>query len=187
MTTRTGKGRAANIAMALVAIVGLLVPAIIGVIAGVATDTTLRAGNVGTFVSSSTSVGGLFTPTATTVQTSTGSVVVSGSLSALRGQELRVEDRIKSGLQLCVQTTPATCADVTGQWTGPMQPVQYQHHASTWILSHIGITGAMSWFFFGLIATLVAVVKLADAGGWSQPRVDGEGIEQADRQVDGES
>lgn len=167
MTTKAGKERAANAALAVVAIIGLLVPVIVGVIVGVTPDTTLRVGDVGTFESSNTSAGGFFTLPATTLQTTTGSIVVLRPLSVVRGQRLQVEDRLKSGLQLCVQTTPPTCADVAGQWTGQLQPVERQRHAFTWFAEHMGMTGAVVWFLFGLIATLIAIFALAGPGGWS--------------------
>jgi len=165
--TKAGKEHAGGRALAAVAIIGLLVPVILGVLVGFTPDTTLRVGDAGTFVSSNTSAGGFAALPATTLQTSTGSIVVSRSLSVVRGQHLRVEDRLKSGLHLCVLTTPPTCADVAGLWTGQLQPVEHQRHAFAWLAEHIGMTGAAAWFLFGLIATLIAIFALAGPGGWS--------------------
>jgi hypothetical protein len=177
MTTKAGKERAANVALVVIAIIGLLVPVIVGVLVGVTPDTTLRVGDVGTFETSNTSSGGFFTPSATTLQTSTGSIVVLRPLSVVRGQRLRVEDRLKSGLQLCVQTTPPTCADVAGQWTGQLQPVGQQSSAFTRFVAHVGIPGAAAWFSLGLIATLIAIFALAGPGGWSSDDESSDGTE----------
>jgi hypothetical protein len=161
MMAKSGKEHAAKVALAVAAIVGLLVPVIIGVAVSVTPDTTLRAGDVGTFETSNTSTGGFLAPFATTLQTSTGSIVVLSPLSVARGQHLRIEDRLKSGLQLCVQTKPPTCAAVAGEWTGQLQPVGQQSHAITRFAAHVGIPGAAAWFSLGLFATLIAVFSLA--------------------------
>jgi hypothetical protein len=177
MTTRTDNERAAKVALAVVAIIGLLVPAIVGLIVGATPDTTMRVGDVGTFVTSNTSAGGFFTLSATTLQTSTGSIVVSRPLSVVRGQRLQVEDRLKSGLHLCVHTTPPTCADVTGQWTGQMQPVQHQRHAFAWLAARMSILSAVTWFLAGLIATLITMIALGHAGGWAPNEVPSEALD----------
>jgi hypothetical protein len=175
MTTITGQERAAIVVMPVVMIVGLLVPMIAGVLVGVTNDTTLRAGDLGTFVSSSTSAGGFGARSATTVQTSIGSIVVSGPLSAVRGQRLEVEDRLKSGLHLCVRTTPPICADVVGEWTGPMQSVQHQRHAFAWLAALMSVPGAVMWFLAGLIATVIAGMVFIPDDGPAPDEVPSEG------------
>jgi hypothetical protein len=173
MAAKVGKKRKATMALTLIAIIGLVVPLITGVMASATPDALLRVGDAGKFVSSSASSGGLFTPTSTTVQTSTGSIVVSGALSAVRGQGLLVEDRLKSGVQLCVQTTPATCAFVDGQWTGNMHSVQDQRHSVTWLPARIGVDAAAFWFLVGLVATVTALVVQFDADKESTPPASG--------------
>lgn len=181
MTVKEGKKRAADVALAAVAFLGLLAPLIIGVVAGVTPDATLAVGEAGTFVASNTSAGGFFTPSATTLQTSTGSIVVWKPLSVVHGQRLRVEDRLKSGLQLCVQTTPPICAAVAGQWTGQLQPVRQKNHAFTRLAARVGIPGAAVWFALGLIATLIAIVALARPGGWLSDDMSSDGSEPSGR------
>ncbi len=147
--------------LAAVAIVGLAVPLILAVALAATADTTLRVGDAGTFNSSATSAGGYLSPAATTVQSSTGSIVVSGPLSAVRGQRLVVVDRLKSGLHLCVAVANAAgnrrvCAGVSGQWTGNMHPVEHPPQAFGWLAVHVGAEGLAYWLFWGLVSLAVA-------------------------------
>ncbi|MCX7514987.1 hypothetical protein [Frateuria sp. STR12] len=167
MGTTTKSKRAAKWALATVVAIGLVLPLIIALLVSFTADTTMRVGDVGSFVSSTTSAGGLFARPATTVQTSVGSLVVSGRLSAVKGQRLAVEDRLKSGLHLCVQTTPPTCVDVEGPWTGDMKPVRNQWQVFGWLAARVSVAAAGLWFVLGLISTMVAASLLASAGGWA--------------------
>ncbi|MGN2254295.1 hypothetical protein ACFWZ4_13020 [Frateuria sp. GZRe12] len=168
MGTTARSKRAAKWTLATVVTIGLVVPLIVALLVSSTADTTTRVGDVGSFVSSTTSAGGFFTRPATTVQTSAGSIVVSGRLSAVKGQRLKVEDRLKSGLHLCVQTTPPTCVDVEGPWTGDMQPVRNQWQVFGWLAARVSVAAAGLWFVLGLIATMVAASLLASAGGWAR-------------------
>lgn len=145
--------------LSTVAIIGLLLPALAGALISITADVTLRTGTAGTFVYSSTSGGGFFTPAATSVQTSSGTVVVSGPLSALRGQQLGVEDRLKSGLWLCVKSnsvaTTSTCAPVLGPWTGEMQANLGKRPLFAWLAAHVATTWLGYWFVVGFLLTFI--------------------------------
>lgn len=165
-TTTRSKG-VAKWTLATVAAIGLVLPLIVALLVSFTADTTMRVGDIGSFVSSTTSVGGFFARPATTVQTSVGSLVVSGRLSAVKGQRLEVEDRLKSGLHLCVQTTPPTCVDVEGPWTVDMKPVRNQWQVFGWLAASVSVAVAGLWFVLGLVATMIAASLLASAGGWA--------------------
>lgn len=92
----------ASAATIVVFIVGMIMPIVLAVLLWLAPDRTQRAGDAGTFVSASTSGGGFLSSPITSVQTSSGTIAVIGAFSGLHGQQLRIRDGIKSGLQLCV-------------------------------------------------------------------------------------
>lgn len=76
----------------------------------------------GTFVSSSGAPGGIWTRPSTTIQTTTGSMIVTGSFSGSRGQRLVLERKLKSGLVLCTESG-LVCAPLAGPWPGQLQTV----------------------------------------------------------------
>lgn len=91
-------------------------------------DLVTASASAGTFVSSSGSPGGFWSSSASTVQTTTGSMIVDGSFSGSIGQRLTLEHRLKSGLQLCT-ATGSVCAPLAGAWPGRLLPVPYRRPA----------------------------------------------------------
>lgn len=161
------KKRAATATCVIIAVIGMLLPAVVAVIVALTTDTPLRTANAGHFVSSSASGGAFFVRPVTTIQTSTSSVVVTGRLSAVKRQRLEIVDRLKSGLHLCVQSTPPTCIEIEGQWTGQLKPVEHEHQMFAWLAARFSIPLTVLWLLFGSIALVFAVCLLASAGGWA--------------------
>lgn len=82
-------------------------------------DVLTANADAGTFVSSTAADG------TTTIQTTTGSVVVTGAFSSPTGQRLTLERRLKSGLQLCIVDGPV-CASLAGPWPSALRPVPYK-------------------------------------------------------------
>lgn len=144
-------------------VVGLVVPAIVGVLIAITPNPVVGTANAGQFVSAITSDGGFFTPGVTSVQTTRGSFAVVGPLSAERGQSLQVVDRLKDDLRLCLQAPKPVCAPMAGPWAGQMQSVQRTRHLFEPLVAAIGSMGVLAWLAVGLLAVffsglIVAVV-----------------------------
>lgn len=153
--------------------VGIVIPAILGVLIGLTPNTLVRRADAGRFVSATASAGGFFTPGLSTLQTTRGSFTIVGSLSANRGQPLEVTDSTKTGVQLCVVTTSRVCADLAGQWAGPLQAVPHVHHSFTLLVTQLGSNGVAIWLASGVLATLLASISAAVATTEPDPHDDG--------------
>lgn len=102
---------------------------------------------------------------ATDVQTTRGTVAVSGTLSALRGSPLIVQRSTKHGTELCVAGVPQSCVALAGAWSGPMHPIPgsrravnfYAHGISADNLRFVLYLGSVLTFlcFFGAIAEVI--------------------------------
>lgn len=150
-----------------IATVGVLVPGLLLVLVGFTPDVTLRVGDAGRFISSATSGGGFLSDAVSTVQTNTGSIAVYGPISAERGHRLWIEDRLKSGPQLCVDATPPSCTRIAGQWSGTLRAVRHQRYAFTWLAESISDQTLAQWFFFGILASMMSAGVLASFGSVS--------------------
>jgi hypothetical protein len=139
----------------VVATLGLVVPLSLGAVIGLTPDALLRDGSAGQFVLASSSAGGFFNSSVTSVQTTIGTVAVFGSFSALRGQELRVTDRLKSGTRLCVADQPSTCSVLAGVWPGKLDVAAGKRPWTTPLVSRIGVQGVTQWSALGLLLTIV--------------------------------
>ena len=117
-------------------------------------DVVTATSDVGGFISSSAAQGGFTTPTLTTVQTTAGSVVVAGSFSGARGQQLALDRKLKSGLQLCVADSPEACAAVSGTWPGRLRPVPHHHPALAFLAPMQRGDYLRPWYFFATFSTL---------------------------------
>lgn len=162
-------GTAATIAgttIILVFIVGVIVPIILTLLMWLTPDTTRQTGDGGMFVSASTSAGGFLSLPVTSIQTSNGTIVVVGAFSGMRGQRLRIRDGIKSGLQLCVEESTASCSDMAGLWTGRLVPVPYRRGITDWIPLYIGARALSLWLLIGFFATIVVGIAAARISGW---------------------
>lgn len=144
-----------------IAVLGLVVPAIVGVLIGITPNPVVRSADAGQFVSATSSAGGFFTPGVTSVQTTQGSFAIIGPLSAERGQSLQVIDRLKDGLQICLRDSAPVCAPMAGLWAGQMQPVQHTHHMFEPLVTAIGANGVAAWIALGLLAVLISGIIIA--------------------------
>lgn len=139
-----------------IVVIGLALPAAIGVLIGLTPNIPVASADAGQFVSANASAGGFFTLGITTVQTTKGSITVYGQLSVERGRPLLVRETLKDGLQLCVQGNPPTCAGIAGKWAGDMEAVAHTRHMFAPLATHIGADGVAIWILIGLLMTLVA-------------------------------
>ncbi len=117
-------------------------------------DVVTATAGIGEFVSSTAAQGGFTTPTLTTVQTTTGSVVVTGSFSGARGQRLALYRKLKTGLQLCVVRAAGACAPVSGTWPGPFQPIPHRRPALAFLAPMQRGDHLRFWYFFATLFTL---------------------------------
>lgn len=127
-------------------------------------DVVTATAGVGEFVSSTAAQGGFTTPTLTTVQTTTGSVVVTGSFSGARGQRLALDRKLKTGLQLCVVETAGACAPVSGTWPGPFHPIPHRRPALAFLAPLQRGDHLRPWYFFAMLFTLPLSALCALAG-----------------------
>lgn len=146
-------------------VIGLIVPAIIGVLIAITPNPVVGNADAGQFVSATTSDGGFFTPGVTSVQTTRGSFAIIGPLSAERGQSLQVVDRLKDDLRLCLQEPKPVCAPMAGPWAGQMQPVQRTRHIFEPLVTAIGSTGVLAWLAAGLLAVVLSGLIIAVVTG----------------------
>lgn len=158
------KSRLAIIIFLGMVVIGLVLPAAIGVLIGLTPNVPVASADAGQFVSANASAGGFFTPGVTTVQTTKGSITVHGQLSVERGRPLLVEETLKDGLQLCVQGNPITCTGIAGKWAGKMEPIAHDRALFTPLVSHIGANGVAVWILFGFLAALIAGLLGVDTG-----------------------
>jgi hypothetical protein len=140
---------------------GVIAPAVILVLIGMTSNTLLRAGAAGRFVSANASAGGIFSPNLTTVQTTTGSIVISNTFSAPRNQPLVVRETLKDGLQLCAQGKPDTCAGLAGSWAGDMKPIPHARPRFAGLVRGIGSRGALLWLMMGIFLSIGAAGMVA--------------------------
>ncbi len=137
-------------------VIGLVVPAIIGVLIGITPNPVVGTADAGQFVPATTSDGGFFTPGVTSVQTTRGSFAIVGPLSAERGQSLQVVDRLKNDLRLCLQELKPVCAPMAGPWAGQMHAIQRPHHVFEPLVTAIGSMGVLAWLAAGLLAVVLS-------------------------------
>lgn len=134
--------------------------AVMGGLYEFAPDMVTREGNAGTFVSATASPGGFFSPDMTSIQTTQGTLVVGGAVSAQRGQVLVVRDTTGNGLQVCTIELPATCMSLVGQYAGQLAsirrpPISYDTRVT------LGSTAGV-WFLFGAFFFMLVCVGTGD-------------------------
>lgn len=116
-------------------------------------DAVLGTHDAGVFMSATSAPAGPFSESLTTVQASHGTFVVSGAVSATRGQRLRVVDSTKGGLQLCASGD--ACEPIAGDFLGAMQP----NGASGFGVSNrawtIWTNSVGTWFLIGALALVL--------------------------------
>lgn len=127
-------------------------------------DVVMATADTGEFVSSSAAQGGFFSPALTTVQTTTGSVVVRGSFSGARGQRLALDQKLKSGLQLCVTDSAGSCAPVSGTWPGRLQATRYERPRWAFLAPMQRNEYLGQWYFGAFLFTLPLTLMCALVG-----------------------
>lgn len=144
----------------VVFIAGVGTPGALLIWRGLSTDAVLRHADVGRFIAADAAAGGLFTPTVSTVRTSTSSITVTGTFSTSRGATLVLEDMSKTGLHLCVAGAQASCVEVVGRWSGELKATAAAGHAFDFD-AH-GLTGRAlgGWLVMGLFLCIVCLITI---------------------------
>jgi hypothetical protein len=137
-------------------------------------DVVTATAGIGEFVSSSAAQGGFFSPALTTVQTTTGSVVVTGSFSGAKGQRLALDRKLKSGLQLCAIETAGSCAAVSGTWPGSLQTTRHETPRLAFLAPMQRHDYLHQWYFGAFLFTLPLTLMCALAGRTSSDDASGE-------------
>lgn len=165
------------VTMLLLLLFGILTP--IGAMVWQAFSPTgvIARGPVGNFVSASSSPGGFFAPTLTSIQTTSGTIIVVGSFSALRGSALVVEQTNKDDdMRLCVIDAPAICATVSGFWAYKLAPVPEAAQVFDFRKHGLSRDSLWRWLYFGtlaIVAAFIAIVIVVNNTRWLDEKASG--------------
>ncbi|HEU0198704.1 MAG TPA: hypothetical protein VFQ88_16010 [Nevskiaceae bacterium] len=145
---------------------GIVAPTVLMLWEAVHATTVIAEGSAGRFESASSSPGGFFSPTLTSVQTSTGTITVKGTFSALRGEPIIVTaDNKHDSLRLCTMGARTVCATLDGGWAGTLMPTPRARHTVNFVRHGFSIHNLDQWLAFGMLATLAAfAIAVATAG-----------------------
>lgn len=124
-------------------------------------DAVLGSRDAGSFVSASASAGGPFSQPVTTVQTSQGTWVIDGAVSAHRGQPLVVVDSTKDGLRLCA-SLPPRCVPLAGEFVGSMRTTSRGSLNLSNDAWEFWCGAAAIWFLLGAVVFAVSIAFIAD-------------------------
>jgi hypothetical protein len=174
--------RAERIIMILVGFVlllGVVVPIGLVIWQAVSPSVVVVRGNAGKFISATSSQGGFFSPTLTSVQTNEGTVTVTGAFSALRGNTLVVERMNKSAeLSLCIVGAHGICAPLAGAWSGVLNPVPQSTGITDFSRHGLARANLWTWIGLGLVATvltfIISTVAFGRAGYFGEEKTEGE-------------
>ena len=169
-------GTTATILLLLVFLGGIAAPVGLMIWQAIYPTTVIAERDAGRFESASSSAGGFFGPTLTTVQTSTGTIAVRGTFSALRGTALVVQsDNKHDRLRLCTVGTRTVCARVDGDWPGTLTPTPQAGHAVNFVRHGLSSRRITDWLGLGTLPTfLVFAIWVATVGSQHQDDRDDE-------------
>lgn len=147
---------------------GLVVPGGLLIWESTHPNVVIASGPAGTFTSATSSPGGFFAPTLTSVQTSTGTVTVADTFSALRGSHLMIEERSKSdALRLCTTSKPQVCAPLAGAWGGALTPTAAAAYATLFARHGLSPDKVGQWLALGMMGSFMALVIVGVLGATS--------------------
>lgn len=169
-------GTTATILLLLVFLGGIAAPVGFMIWQAIYPTRVIAERDAGRFESASSSAGGFFGPTLTTVQTSTGTVAVRGTFSALRGTALVVQsDNKHDRLRLCTTGTRTVCARADGDWPGTLMPTPQARHAINFVRHGLSSRRITDWLGLGTLPTfLVFAIWVATVGSQRQDGRDDE-------------
>lgn len=159
-TPSPGQSRRGKVALAIFLLplaLGIVAPGILMLWEAASTTATVRRGDAGVFVSSTSSPGGFTAPSLTSVQTSEGSITVVGIFSAPRGRELHVERTNKGSAQLCV-TGAGLCAPLAGDWPGSVVATPEAGRVFDFQANGLGYSNLGGWLVGGMLVSFFAMV-----------------------------
>jgi hypothetical protein len=118
----------------------------------------IRTGNAGTIISANAyAAGGFFSQPLTNIQTTTGTIIVTGIVSVPRGQALIVRDTTSKGLQACVAgDPPLVCMDMGGTYAGKLMPIAHGWGPSLALRKILGVI-AILWLPLGGIGFMMTM------------------------------
>ena len=160
MTTRSNQCQRIAYVVRITALVtlvfGIALPAALLIWQAATPRVPIRSGDVGDFLSAS-SRSRLLRPSATQVQTTHGSLIVSGLFSAPRGQPLEVvEFNQESGPYLCATGDLDTCVPLGGTWAGAMTPAPTMESAFDFERYGFASRNLWPWLACGLLVGVLA-------------------------------
>jgi hypothetical protein len=157
------RGRVSIAAFVAALILGVVTPAALLIWEGASATAIVLRGDAGAFIASTSSPGGFFSPTMTSVQTTMGSIAVTGAFSAPRGQALTIERTNKQSLQLCAAGVPASCANIVGTWPGQVPVTLEADGVFDFQRSGLTYDNLGFWLMVGLFLSFIATIAVAYA------------------------
>lgn len=152
------RGRLALFIFLLPFSLGVVAPIVLMLWEAASRTAIVVSGDAGEFISANSSPGGFTAPSLTSVQTTTGTIVVSGILSAPRGRALTVSRTNKAGMQLCVVGTPVLCASLAGDWPGAVSASPEAASVFDFTKHGLDYTSLGAWLVLGILTTFFAMV-----------------------------
>lgn len=149
---------------------GIVVPLGLRLWEALTPSVVLARGNAGTFASATATPGGFFAAPLSTVQTSVGTLTVTGTFSAPRGSPLAVEEYSqRDAWQLCVVGEPRSCTPLAGTWAGPMAATPAAAHAVAFARHGVSIDHLDNWLALGILGTFLTLLPCAAAVAAREP------------------
>lgn len=158
----------AEIAFVLMLLGGVVVPWAIWWWFHTTPNTVLATADVGQFVAASKGNG------ATNVQTTTATVAIDGTLSALRGSELVVQRSTKRGTELCVVGTEQSCVALAGSWPGPMRAMPGSERAVDFYAHGISAYTLRIWHVLGFLMAFCSFIAAGAEINQNHPELNPE-------------
>lgn len=140
-------------------LIGIAVPGGLLIWQATAPSMVLRAGPAGTLITTTTQHSILVGNTFTRIATSTGSVVVHGVFSGLKGSPLAIEQFNKfTGLRLCLGNNRDDCVRLAGVWAGPLSPTPAARTAIDFQRYGLTASNLTAWLVIGAVCLALAAV-----------------------------
>lgn len=146
--------RAPGILLCFVLVFGVLVPTGILIWQSFTPTVAVSSSDIGEFVSSNSYPGGLFSPNFSSVQSTSGTVTIEGTISAAKGQRLALKTINKRGVQLCVGGDSGSCVQLASPWFGPMKPTPQARDVFDFQRYGLTTFNVQSWLKTGILVLI---------------------------------
>ena len=141
-----------------IAFIGLVLPVVAAIALSSVPSVVTREGDAGTFLTANVTPCGFGCDTVTTVHTTRGTFVIAGVYpAALIDSPMAIEDTTGSGLQLCIRSTPHSCAGLASGYTGPVHTIREAPFGFSYGVRTTGLWICAFWFPLSLLVLVIFV------------------------------